>query len=797
MRFTLNQIKKYLKTNKTGKEIETALTMLGLEIEERIDMAEPLKDFIIGEIVECEDHPDSDHLHVLKVNNGTEIVDVVCGAHNVKVGLKGVFARPGNIIPYDGSKLKKGVIRGKASNGMMCSVRELKLGTDHDGIIELSENIKADAGDEALPILSQIYDIDVIYDAEVTPNRPDYLGIRGIARDLSAGGYGEFIDEDIEDIKGDFENPIKVNNEIPDIANQFDIRYIKDVKNTESPKWLKNNLEIVDMKSISSLVDITNYVLLDKCRPLHVFDADKIKGNLTINFATKGEKFTALDGNTYELEDGDIVIRDDNGIQSLAGIMGGLDSSCTLETKNVLLESAYFDPLTIRKTAKRLGIESDSKYRFERGIDPDCTIWGMNYATKLILDICGGSASSITKTGNNDKTIKDIEFPVSYFKQRIGLDMSSNTMIDILTKLGCKVKDNGETLLITPPSYRGDLTEKHDITEELIRIYGYDKLPSESVKAKEIKPLLNEKEQRVYILPHLMAMRGLTEVYTWSFMKDDKEFDKTNPIKLLNPITNDLNVMRKSIIPNLLDGIHTNLVRSIENSNLFELAPVFYGDKPNEQYLTISGVREGKNKIDDWSRDAKSVDVYDVKNDVFAICKLFNIDRDKLRYETENLPSYLNPYKSAGIFYANKIIGYFGEIHPLTLKKFGIKNTNVVCFEINLDLLPELKTKPTTSKKKLELSDLQPISRDFAFIFDEEIKGQDIIKSVKKASPEISSVYIFDIYKGDKLEANKKSIALNVNIVPIEKTLSDEEIQNISNKIIENVKSLGGELRDK
>lgn len=796
MRFTYNQLKKYLKTNLNPNEIANALTMLGLEIEEIIDKKSPLADFIVGEIVECTDHPDSDHLHILKVNTGSEILDVVCGAPNARKGLKGILARPGNIIPADGSKLKKGMVRGKPSNGMMCSIRELGLGTEHDGIIELDDN--AVAGQDAISALEKSYTLDVIYEGNVLPNHPDYLGVLGIARDLAAGGFGEFMGPEIKEVKCEFKSPITVINNATDDAKEFNTRYIKNVKNAESPKWLKDYLASVDMNSISALVDITNFCLHNLNRPLHVFDADKIKGNLVIDYAKGGEEFVALDGNTYILNAGDIVIKDDNGIQSLAGVMGGLATSCTMETKNVLLESAYFNPVVIRKTAKQLKIESDSKFRFERGIDPCCTIWGLDVATNLILDICGGTASEICKTGACCFKEYKIDFPVSYFKQRVGFDIDKKDMIDILSKLGLKVSDKGDVLEVIPPSYRGDIEGPHDITEELVRVYGFEKLPAISVKSEGKNLTVDIETIKKLQIPHILANRGLTEVYTWSFMSDKKEFDNTNPIRVVNPIASDLNVMRKSIIPNLLDGVKENLSRSIQTSNLFEIGPVFYGNNPEEQHLYVSGVRQGLTTFKDWSNNPANADVYDVKNDVFAICRLFDIDPEKLRYDTENLPTYLNPYKSAGVIFANKVIGYFGEVHPLILKKFGIKHTNVVCFEINVDEIPLPKAKKSIAKKKLNISDLQPISRDFAFIFDMDVKAIDITKTVKKANAElISSVRIFDIYVGDKLESGKKSVAINVIIVPKEKTLSDDEIQEISNKIVENVVSLGGELRDK
>lgn len=795
MLFTYNQLKKFLKTNLTPSEVEHSLTMLGLEIEDMKDMRAPLADFIVGEIIECSAHPDSDHLHLLKVNTGSEILDVVCGAPNAKKGLKGILARPGNIIPLDGTKLKKGMVRGCPSNGMMCSAKELGIGEDHDGIIELPSDVKA--GDSAISALEKVYNLDVIYDGNVLPNHPDYLGVLGIARDLSAAGFGELILPNVKAVKETFENPIKVENRALDDAIEYNVRYVKDVKNSNSPLWLTEYLKSVNMNSISTLVDITNYCLHSLNRPLHVFDADKIKGTLVVDYARGGEEFKALDGNTYILNEGDIVIRDDNGVQSLAGIMGGEATSCTIDTKNVLIESAYFNPVKIRKTAKQLKIESDSKFRFERGVDPCSTIWGLDIATNLVLELCGGSASTITKTGKCGFREYSISFPMCYFAKRVGFDIPREKMVEIIKNLGCSVSIDGENLNIVPPSYRPDLEGKQDITEELVRIYGFEKLPAVSVKPEKLDLTVEAKTAHKTILPHILANRGLTEVYTWSFMSDKKELGVVKSIKLINPITNDLNVMRQSIIPNLLDGIKENLSRSIQSSNLFEIGPTFYGAKPTEQNLTVSGVRQGDKKVRDWSDTPKSWDFYDVKNDVFEILKVFGVNPSSVKFSNENLPDWLNPYKSASVIFANKVIGYIGEIHPLTLKKFGIKNTSVVAFEIDLDLMPNTKSKGTT-KKKLYISELLPITRDFAVIIDDSVSGETILSAVKNANKEyISDAVIFDIYKGDKLPSGSKSVAIHITIEQKDKTLTDEEINVIFKSCIERVVALGGELRDK
>ncbi len=798
MRFTFNQLKKYLKTDLSPLEIADKLTMIGLEIEEVKDMRGPLAGFIVAEIAECKRHPDSDHLNLLKVNTGAGIFDVVCGAPNVKVGLRGIFADVGSIMPYNGMKLKKGVIRGADSCGMMCSEMELCLGTDHDGIIELPLELNAEIGGAALNVLEKLYTLDVMMEGNVLPNRPDYLGVMGIARDLAAAGAGEFIAPVTKEIKGEFETPIKVINNITDDVKEFNTRYIKGVKNSVSPKWLAEYLQSVEMKSISSLVDITNYCLHNINRPLHVFDADKIKGDVVIDYAKGGEEFIGLDEVTYTLNEGDIVIKDDSGVISLAGVMGGLATACSMDSTNILLESAYFNPQKNRKTAKQLKIETESKSRFERGIDQMSTTWGLDFATSLVLEIAGGEASKIFATGKTQYKEYEIEFPVKYFKERIGFDIEKAEMISIVQKLGCKVEDKGEELVITPPSYREDLEGKHDITEELVRIYGFEKLP-----AAEVVPTINPAAVDARIvqlnsLPRMLANRGMTEVYTWSFMSDKKELEVENSIELLNPITSDLNVMRQSIVPNLIDGVKENLAKGISSSSLFEVGPTFNSSKPLGQNTKVAGIRQGLKYVADWASQSNNLfDVYDIKNDVIEVLKIFGVNSVSIKYSTENLPEFLNPYKSANIIFANKVIGYLGEVHPLTLKKFGIKNALPIVFEINLDMLPQSKKK-STAKKKVEISELLNVVRDFAVIIDDSVLAGDILNAVKNSSKEyIKDAIIFDIYKGDKLPVDKKSVAIKIIIGQKEKTLNDEEINKIFKLAIDATVKLGGELRDK
>ena len=793
MIFTYNQLKQFIDTDLSPIEVADTLTYLGLEIEDINDMTEKLKNFVVGEIVECEKHPDSNHLHLLKVNDGKNILDVVCGAPNARKGLKGIFAPIGSFIPKDNFKLKKCMIRGKESNGMMCSEQELLLGDDSDGIIDLQIDCKA--GDSAKSVLSKIYNLDVIYEGNVLPNRPDYLGVMSIAKDLVASGKAKLKELKNNVISKSYDCPVKVKNEILETVKEYNICYIKNVKNCNSPKWLVTYLKSINKNSNGALVDITNYVLHSYNRPLHIFDADKIKGNLVVCYAKGGEKFVGLDDIEYTLNEGDIVIKDDNGIQSLAGIMGGKSTACSKDTKNVLLESAFFDPIKIRKTAKLLKIESDSKYRFERGVDPAFVDEGMEIAINYIVDLCGGEVSKVYKTGENSFKEYEIEYPISYFKKHIGFDILKQEMIRILQNLDCKVVDKGEILSIIPPSYRADLQGKHDINEELLRIYGFDKLPEIELLYNDYSELDYRLQKKVK-LPRVLASRGMVEVYSWSFMSDKNQFENDNSINILNPITKDLNVMRKSIIPNLLLGVKSNIDNGIFASNLFEIGPVFFGNKPKEQNLFVSGIRQGTIGIDDWSKN-KKVDFYDIKNDIFAIFDNFGISENSVFFDSSNLPDFLHSFQSASIIFASKKIGVIGAIHPMILKKFGIKNKDVFCFELNLDDII-IKKRKGVSKNKCEISELLPIIRDFSVIIDEDVAVEDIVNKVKSVNKKhISDVIIFDIYYGDKIESGKKSVAVKIVIDQKDNVFTDDDINVIFNKAIERVCELGGILRNK
>ena len=780
MKFTFNWLKDYLETNASVEEVADKLSMIGLEVEEIINPGHMLKDFIVAEVVSCHPHPDADKLKLLQVNTGKEEIQVVCGAPNVKTGLKGILARPGDYIPAYHEKLGKAKIRGIESQGMLCSAKELCLGEDHSGIIELPAT--ATVGASATTVLN----IEAIFHIEVTPNRSECLGVRGIARDLAAAGMGVFKDKTSHPLKGSFKSHIQV--DIKDTARcpLFIGRYIKGVKNTQSPQWLKDRLMAIGLRSISALVDITNYFVFDQARPLHVFDADLMTGNLLVHPAKGGEKLTALDENTYTLNKGDIAISDEKGVQSLAGVMGGLDTGCSDTTVNVFLESALFDADQIRKTAKTLGIESDAKYRFERYVDPLSTQAGAELATQMILDLCGGEASDLVIAGEIPSWEKSISFRPTRFAQHIGIDVPKKEMIKILTDLGCSVEEKKENLMVTPPSWRGDLEEEHDVIEEIIRIYGYDKIPSVSVEVTDrLRPTLTPIQKRVQMIRRDMASRGLAETVTWSFT-DEKWATlcvTDTLVRLANPISADLNVLRPNGLVNLLLAVQKNQAKGFENLAFFEIGPTFYGDQPGEQNLVLGAVRSERLYEHHWQKQDREVDFMDAKADFMAALKYANLSEKNIQMTTENLPTWAHPGRSASVVLGKKILGTFGQIHPFVQQQMDLKGP-VVCLEVLLENLPK-KQRKATAKPLLTLSAFQPVHRDFSFIVQDNVRAKDLMETVLKVDPAlIKDCHIFDVYEGKNVGENKKSIALRVDIQPVQKTLTDQEIDVLSNKII-------------
>ena len=786
MRLSLTTLKKYLDTKASTDEIVEKLTMIGLEVEEVEDLSARLQGFIIGEIKSVEQHPNADRLHLLKVFDGKQDLQIVCGAPNVREGLKSILALPGCLIPKFNEKLEVGKIRGIDSNGMLCAEDELLLGEDHTGIIELETDLPA--GTPAAEALNA----DVVLDINVTPNRPDCLGVKGIARDLSATGIGAFIDSPVPKIKGKYKSSIDVKIE-SDTCPIYTGRYIRGVKNGESPDWMKKALVAAGLRPISALVDITNYLNIAECRPLHVFDADKVVGNITVRAAKEGEKMMALDDKEYTLSPEVCVIADDKAAQSIAGIMGGVDTAVSKDTVNVFLESAYFVPAKIAKAGALTGALSDSRSRFERGVDPASPIDDNARATQMILDLCGGEPSEIVVAGETPDCARTIDFKYSEVKRLTGMDVSEEDQQRILMDLGFGVKGNK----ISVPSWRvHDVSLPADLVEEVVRIYGLDNLPDAPMRAETL-PIgsLLPNQKREVAVRRVLAERGLNQAITWSFMdsKLAKYFDSKG-VKLSNPIASDLDELRPSLVPNLLSAVKRNQDTGAQDVQLFELGPEFYSDKSGEQRLVACAVRAGSYLPKAWNETERPVDVFDAKQD--AISALMAADAPENIVVYKNAPSWYHPGRSGSLQLGKNKLAVFGEIHPRILKVFDIKTPVVAC-EVYMDALPAVKQRENKMQKVFQKSQYQAVTRDFAFVMDKDVEAQKLLSSIQNVDKNlIQSVSVFDVYEGEHLPAGKKQIAVQVVIQSMEKTLTDAEIETLSQQILNYVaKNTGAELR--
>lgn len=798
MKFTLSWLKDHLETDASLAEIGKTLTMIGLEVEEIHDPGADLGDFIVGHVREAEKHPDADKLRVCKVDTGAEILQVICGAPNARAGIKVALARPGNVIPTTGDKLKKGKIRGVESQGMMCSSRELGLGDDHDGIIELPEDAPVGAP------LTQVMPVDPVIDIAVTPNRADALGVRGVARDLAAAGLGTLKPDPLTDgtVPGTFDSPIKIRRTLPeggdDACPLFIGRYIKGVTNGESPQWLKDRLVEIGLRPISALVDITNYATIGWARPLHVFDADKLNGDVILRFAKAGEEIAALNDKAYTLDDTVCVIADEAKAQSIGGVVGGEETGCTGETVNVFLEAALFDPRRIARTARNLAIESDAKHRFERGVDPASAHWGIELATRLIQEFCGGEASEPVITGQAPDWHREIAFRPARVAQLVGIEVAEADMKAALERLGCTVT-TGASWTVVPPSWRGDLEEEHDLIEEVARLTGYDNIPVVPLpRASMPTPVLSPRQKMVRQMTRGLASRGLRETVTWSFCAtaQAKLFGGGDAaMTLANPISADLDCMRPSILPNLAMAAGRNTARGFPDVALFEVGPQFHGPEPGEQSLMATGLRVGKTGPRHWEAKPRAYDVFDAKADAIGALAAAGAPVDNLRVEAE-APAHYHPGRSGALKLGPKVLATFGDLHPAVLKALDVKGP-MVGFEVFVEAIPLPKQKPTKSRPLLKASALQPLDRDFAFVLDSAVAADAVVRAAKGADKAlITDVAVFDLYEGKNMPEGKKSLAITVTLQPTDKTLTDEEIEFVSNKVISAVeKATGGVLR--
>ena len=793
MNITLNWLKKHLKTSSNTNAIAEKLTSIGLEVESITSASSNLSNFKVCKVLKAIKHPDADKLKVCDVDIGDgKITKVVCGASNARDGLITVYASPGTVIPKNGMKLSVAKIRGVESFGMLCSESELNLSEESEGIIELKNKLKI--GDNFFT-----ENLDPMIDISITPNRSDCLGVRGIARDLAACGEGSFIQQKIEKIKVTSKKNIKVEIARESGCSQFGGCYIEGVQNKESPVWLKKHLESVGQKPISAIVDITNYVMLDINRPLHAYDADKIKEKIIVRRSKKGESFKALDNKNYQLSADHCVISDKEKVLGLGGIIGGETTGIELDTTNIFLEAASFDPISIAKSSKELGIITDAKYRFERGVDPNSIEEGLIKASKLIQEICGGKISKINIFGKFNYKEKKIKFIVSNFKKLIGFSISNIEAIKILEKLGFIVKNKKTYLDLIVPSFRPDINQEVDIIEELIRIKGYNNIPLAEPNRIAFKPALNYEQKLFHYIQRSIASLGYLETVTWSFASskiNDLLTDKK--LRLTNPISSDLDTLRTSIFSNILTHCKNNIDRGYKNLMLFEIGPVFNGINPGDQSVVAGALRLGHKIEKSWIEKNALSNVYDVKSDAISVLLDLGIEKDKLVIENKSNLLF-HPGRSGSIYLgSNKgpLLATFGEINPIITNQLEFEKLSPCGFEIYLEGFKEPKKKQK-DKNVFTVSKYQSVERDFAFVVDKNIKASEIISIIKNCEPIlIQSIDIFDVYEGDNIEKNKKSIALSVKLQSMDKTLDEKTIEAISQQIILSVQAkTGGTLR--
>ncbi|MGP8233295.1 MAG: phenylalanine--tRNA ligase subunit beta [Methylovirgula sp.] len=805
MKFTLSWLKQHLDTDADLAAIVETLNKIGLEVEHVHDPAAALKDFVIAEVIEARQHPNADRLRICFVEIGTgSPVQVVCGAPNARTGMKSVFAPPGAYIPAKGITLSKGIIRGVESAGMLCSGAELELSGDHDGILDLP----ADAPVGTLYAKWAGLD-DPLIEINLTPNRPDAAGVLGVARDLDAAGLGQLKTPPVMPVAGQFPCPVKVSLDFTEadkhLAPAFALRLVRGVKNGPSPEWLQKQLLAIGLRPINALVDITNFLTIDRARPLHVFDAAKVKGDLSVRRASAGESLVALDGKTYQLDENAVVIADDNGVESLAGIMGGEASGCSAATTDVLIESALWDPVNIARTGRRLGINSDARYRFERGVDPAFTLPGLELATQLVLEFCGGEASDIVLAGEVPSAVKRITFPWSEVRRLAGIELSPSEMAAILEHLGFRpasLPGNSDLVVIDVPSWRPDIEGKADIVEEILRIAGVDRVPAQPLPREDAHvsaAILTPLQKRVRNAKRALAANGLTEAVTWSFISHEQALlfgGGDEALVLANPIASDLSDMRPSLLPGLVAAAKRNADRGFGDVALFEVGPVFRGTAEQDQKTVVAGLRQGRAHVAargrHWADGASEADIFDAKADALALLAALGVPLAGLQI-VPGAPAWFHPGRSGSLQFGPKnIVGYFGQLHPRALAALDV-DAALVGFEIVLDDIPLPKAKPTKTKPKLELSDLMPVERDFAFLADRHVKAADLLRAVQSADRTlITGANLFDVYEGGEIPPGKKSIAIAVTLQPRDKTLTDAEIEAIAAKIIAEVQNKTG-----
>lgn len=800
MKFTLSWLKEHLETEATVAEIAHTLTMIGLEVEGVSDRAAGLDSFVVARVVEARPHPNADKLSVCTVDAGDgTTVDVVCGAPNARTGMKGVFAATGAFIPGTGITLKKASICGVESNGMLLSEREMGLSDDHEGIVELAED--APLGAPAVEVMDLA---DPVFDVGVTPNRGDCLGVRGIARDLAAAGVGTLKPLNAVPVPGAFPSPIDVHLDFDDATADacpyFVGRYIRGVRNGESPEWVKARLAAVGLRPISALVDITNLLTLDLCRPLHAFDADKVHGDIHARLARDGETLRALNERDYTLDPEMTVIADDESAEALGGVMGGEVTACTAETVNVFLEAALFDPVRTAATGRKLNLSSDARYRFERGIDPEFLAPGMEIATRLVLEFCGGEASDLVVAGAPPKRDRTIGLRPARVRDLGGVEVAKGEIERILTALGFSVTGGDSRLSVVAPSWRSDIVGEACLVGEVVRIHGYDQVPVVPLERVEALPhaALTPEQRRRVTARRSLAGRGLVEAVTFSFVASahaELFGGVSDAVRLVNSISSDLDVMRPSLLPNLIAACGRNADRGIADAALFEVGPRYAGDRPEDQAMVAAGVRSGRSGHRHWSSPPRPVDVFDAKADAMAVLDAAGVPSDQVTV-TADAPAWYHPGRSGVLRLGPNALAAFGEIHPRVLRNMDVRGP-VAAFEVVLDALPKRKARAGAARAHLELATLHPVERDFAFVVDEGVAADAIVRAARGADKAlIDDVRVFDVFSGGSLGAGSKSVAITVVLQPDERTLTDSEVEAIAGRVVEAVsRATGGVLR--
>jgi phenylalanyl-tRNA synthetase beta chain len=797
MKTTLSWLKTHLDTEAGVGEIAERLVMLGHDVESVEDRTAALRDFVVARVVKAEPHPNADRLRVCIVDagNGSE-VQVVCGAPNARTGMKGVFGPSGVTIPKTGATLHASTIRGVASNGMLMSAAELGLGDDHSGIIDLPDDAPVGVRYASLLGLD-----DPVIDLKVTPNRADCLGVRGIARDLAAAGVGKLKPLDVTAVPGRFTSPIAIHLEDAKACPLFLGRHIRGLKNGPSPRWLKARLEAIGLRPISTLVDITNFLTFDVSRPLHVFDAAKIDGDLVVRFARPGERLAALNGRVYELDPEVTAIADDNGVQSLGGVIGGEPTSCTEATTEVFVEAALFNPVRTAATGRRLEIQSDARYRFERGVDPDFVASGLEIATRLILELCGGEASAIVAAGALPEWRRFYPLRPERAAGLGGLHVPPAESRSILEALGCTVAEAPEhdgSLHVAPPSWRGDIEGEADLVEEVLRVKGFDLIPAEPLPRRTVisRPAIDPRRRRTELVRRTLTERGLVEAVTFSFISSAAaaRFGGAQPqLRLVNPISADLDAMRPSVLPGLVEAAVRNAARGFPDVALFELGPLYRDPSPEGQANVAGGLRTGRSGPRDWRERPRAPDLFDAKADAAAALAAAGAPIDNIQTSADP-PPWFHPGRAGVLRLGPAVLAHFGELHPDVLDAFDAAGP-VAAFEVFLDAVALPRS--GRSRPPLRLSVFQPVERDFAFIVDRDLPAESLLRAARGVDRRlVSEVRLFDVYDGGGLPDGKKSLAIAVTLQPQEATLTDAEIEGFSERLVAAVeKATGGTLR--